>query len=80
MKAKLILENGMIFEGIAFGYLEESVGEVVFNTGMTGYQEVFNRSILLWANSNNDLSSYRQLRIKFRGCRIKIAKGKRVYS
>lgn len=40
MKAKLILENGTIFEGTAFGYLEESVGEVVFNTGMTGYQEV----------------------------------------
>lgn len=40
MKAKLILENGTVFEGTAFGYLEESVGEVVFNTGMTGYQEV----------------------------------------
>ncbi|MBL4931391.1 carbamoyl phosphate synthase small subunit [Clostridium paridis] len=40
MKAKLILENGIIFEGKAFGYLKESVGEVVFNTGMTGYQEV----------------------------------------
>lgn len=40
MNAKLILENGMVFEGKAFGYLEETVGEVVFNTGMTGYQEV----------------------------------------
>lgn len=40
MKAKLILENGVIFEGSAFGYLDESIGEVVFNTGMTGYQEV----------------------------------------
>lgn len=40
MQAKLILQNGMIFEGIAFGYLKDSVGEVVFNTGMTGYQEV----------------------------------------
>lgn len=40
MKAKLILENGIVFEGRAFGYLEETVGEVVFNTGMTGYQEV----------------------------------------
>ena len=40
MRAKLILENGKIFEGRAFGYLEESVGEVVFNTGMTGYQEI----------------------------------------
>ena len=40
MKAKLILENGVIFEGKAFGYLKENVGEVVFTTGMTGYQEV----------------------------------------
>ncbi|MDF2522400.1 MAG: carA [Clostridiales bacterium] len=40
MKAKLILENGMVFNGRAFGYLEETVGEVVFNTGITGYQEV----------------------------------------
>jgi carbamoyl-phosphate synthase small subunit len=40
MKAKLILENGMTFEGNAFGYLEETIGEVVFNTGMAGYQQV----------------------------------------
>lgn len=40
MKAKLILENGIIFEGKAFGYLKETTGEVVFNTSMTGYQEV----------------------------------------
>jgi carbamoyl-phosphate synthase small subunit len=40
MKAKLILENGMIFKGNAFGYLGETIGEVVFNTGMTGYQQV----------------------------------------
>lgn len=40
LKANLILENGVVFSGEAFGYLEEAVGEVVFNTGMTGYQEV----------------------------------------
>lgn len=40
MKAKLILENGMVFEGKAFGRVDQCVGEVVFNTGMTGYQEV----------------------------------------
>ncbi len=40
MKAKLILENGITFQGNAFGYLKDSVGEVVFNTGMTGYQEI----------------------------------------
>ncbi|WZL80469.1 glutamine-hydrolyzing carbamoyl-phosphate synthase small subunit [Vallitaleaceae bacterium 9-2] len=40
MKAQLILENGMVFHGKAFGYMKETIGEVVFNTGMTGYQEV----------------------------------------
>lgn len=40
MDVYLILENGVIFRGKAFGYVNESVGEVVFNTGMTGYQEV----------------------------------------
>ncbi|ONI46233.1 carbamoyl phosphate synthase small subunit [Candidatus Epulonipiscioides gigas] len=40
MKAQLILENGAIFDCKAFGYLKEAIGEVVFNTGMTGYQEI----------------------------------------
>lgn len=40
MKAQLILENGMKFEGKAFGYLKESIGEVIVNTSMTGYQEI----------------------------------------
>lgn len=40
MKAKLILEDGTVFNGKAFGYLEESVGEVVFNTSMAGYGEI----------------------------------------
>ncbi|WP_163536739.1 carbamoyl phosphate synthase small subunit [Gracilibacillus sp. YIM 98692] len=39
MKRQLILEDGTVFTGQAFGSLEESIGEVVFNTGMTGYQE-----------------------------------------
>ena len=39
MKRKLILEDGTIFIGEAFGSETSSTGEVVFNTGMTGYQE-----------------------------------------
>lgn len=38
--AMLALEDGTIFEGWAFGADGERSGEVVFNTGMTGYQEV----------------------------------------
>ena len=37
--AYLILENGRIFEGKAFGVQREVVAEVVFATGMTGYLE-----------------------------------------
>lgn len=40
MIARLILEDGTIFEGKSFGAQRESYGEVVFNTGITGYQEV----------------------------------------
>ncbi len=40
MKAVLFLENGMIFEGKNFGSSGEVPGEVVFNTAMTGYQEI----------------------------------------
>ena len=39
-KRYLVLEDGTIFEGYAFGSKEESMGEVVFSTGMTGYQEI----------------------------------------
>ena len=37
--AKLILEDGNIFEGKLFGYHKSIAGEVVFNTGMVGYPE-----------------------------------------
>ena len=40
MKAMLVLEDGTIFEGRSFGATGESFGEVVFNTSMTGYQEI----------------------------------------
>ncbi|UCG84437.1 MAG: glutamine-hydrolyzing carbamoyl-phosphate synthase small subunit [Dehalococcoidia bacterium] len=39
-KAILILEDGSVYEGHSFGADVQSYGEVVFNTSMTGYQEV----------------------------------------
>ncbi|MDC3412857.1 glutamine-hydrolyzing carbamoyl-phosphate synthase small subunit [Aquibacillus sp. 3ASR75-11] len=39
-KRKLVLEDGTTFVGNAFGSRDSSIGEVVFNTGMTGYQEI----------------------------------------
>src|SRR3990167_8258047 len=38
--AILALADGSIFQGISIGYPGETVGEVVFNTSMTGYQEI----------------------------------------
>ncbi len=40
MKAFLALADGRFFEGVAFGAEGEASGEVVFNTSMTGYQEI----------------------------------------
>ena len=40
MKKKLILESGEVFHGQGFGANTDTEGEVVFNTGMTGYQEL----------------------------------------
>jgi carbamoyl-phosphate synthase small subunit len=40
MKAILALADGKCFEGLGFGAQGEAIGEVVFNTSMTGYQEI----------------------------------------
>jgi carbamoyl-phosphate synthase small subunit len=40
MQALLILEDGSIFKGRAFGASGEAYGEIVFNTSMSGYQEI----------------------------------------
>lgn len=39
--AVLLLEDGTSFNGIAIGKIGTTTGEIAFNTGMTGYQEVF---------------------------------------
>ena len=41
LPAILILQDGTIFYGTAFGKTGTATGEICFNTGMTGYQEVF---------------------------------------
>jgi len=40
-QAVLALEDGTIFEGVSFGASAQRSGEVVFNTAITGYQEIF---------------------------------------
>ncbi|HEX6845782.1 MAG TPA: carbamoyl-phosphate synthase domain-containing protein, partial [Chitinophagaceae bacterium] len=39
--AILLLEDGTLCHGFAFGAIGTATGEICFNTGMTGYQEVF---------------------------------------
>ncbi|MCW2841846.1 MAG: carbamoyl phosphate synthase small subunit, partial [Aeromicrobium sp.] len=38
-EAMLVLEDGRVFRGDSFGAIGETIGEIVFSTGMTGYQE-----------------------------------------
>lgn len=40
-KAILLLEDGKVFEGKAAGAIGTTTGEICFNTGMSGYQEIF---------------------------------------
>lgn len=40
-KAYLVLQDGSVFQGNAIGKIGTTTGEIAFNTGMTGYQEVF---------------------------------------
>lgn len=39
--AVLVLADGTVYNGIAIGAIGTTTGEIAFNTGMTGYQEVF---------------------------------------
>ena len=39
-KCKILFENGVALDGLSFGFIGTTGGEVCFNTGMTGYQEI----------------------------------------
>jgi len=41
ISALLVLQDGIVFRGTAIGKIGTTTGEICFNTGMTGYQEVF---------------------------------------
>ena len=48
-KAWLLLEDGTIYEGYGLGCSEDAIGELVFNTGVVGFQEILTDP----ANANN---------------------------
>ena len=62
MKAILALENGIWCEGEAAGAPGETGGEVVFNTSLTGYQEVLTDPVLFGPDRHDDGAGDRQLR------------------
>ena len=61
-RARLVLEDGSAFEGVGCGADGVTSGEVVFNTSMTGYQEVLTDPVLRRADRHDDVPGDRQLR------------------
>ena len=61
MNAYLLLANGMVFAGQSVGAEGVTVGEVVFATGMVGFQETLTDPSY-YGQINPDLPPYRQLR------------------
>ena len=60
-KAVLYLEDGTIFEGRAIGKIGTTGGEICFNTGMTGYQEVYTDPSYfgqIIVNTNSHIGNY----------------------
>ena len=70
MKATLALENGLWYEGDAAGAAGETGGEVVFNTSMTGYQEVLTDPSYAGQIVTMTCARDRQLRRLARGRRV----------
>ena len=67
MKATLALENGIWYDGESAGAAGETSGEVVFNTSMTGYQEILTDPSVLGPDRHDDFGADRQLRHHARG-------------
>ena len=58
------LEDGTIFYGKAAGAIGTATGELCFNTGMTGYQEVFTDPSYFWSVNDYYQCSHWKLRNK----------------
>ena len=56
--AILILADGHVFHGHAFGKIGTTTGEICFNTGMTGYQEVFTDPSYFWTIDDYNFCPY----------------------
>jgi carbamoyl-phosphate synthase small subunit len=70
-----MLQDGSVFKGTAIGKIGTTTGEICFNTGMTGYQEVFTdpsytRQILIMTNDHIGNYGVRQEEVESEGIKI----------
>ena len=70
MKGYLILENGSIYEGERIGAEKDVISEIVFNTSMTGYLEIFTDPSYAGQGVVMTYPLIRKLWINKRRCRI----------
>ena len=73
--AVLVLEDGRTFRGRAYGAAGTTLGEVVFATGMTGYQETLTDPSYHRPDRRADGAAHRQHRRERRGRRVRAASG-----
>lgn len=70
MKGYLVLENGSIYEGERIGAEKDVISEIVFNTSMTGYLEIFTDPSYAGQGVVMTYPLIRKLWINKRRCRI----------
>ena len=75
-KAILVLEDGRTFHGASFGAEGETFGEMVFNTSMTGYQEILTDPSYAGQIVCMTYPLIGNYGVKRRGCRIASAVGR----
>ena len=75
-KAILLLADGRVFKGFVFGAEGETIGEVCFNTGMTGYQEIFTDPSYhgqLMVTTNSHICNYGVQNLEAQSEKVKIS-------
>jgi carbamoyl-phosphate synthase small subunit len=65
--ARLILEDGTVMHGRSFGAQGSTIGELVFNTSLTGYQEILTDPSYRGQGGDVHVSPHRELRHLPRG-------------
>lgn len=74
--AVILLKDGTVFKGLACGKIGSTTGEIAFNTGMTGYQEIFtdpsySGQIIVMATAHIGNYGVEASEVESEGCKIK---------